>query len=63
MKLQEFIDCASWLAGVEALDYLRIGVSRALSFTTQDPECFHIDADGFCGHACIMHARHSASST
>jgi hypothetical protein len=52
MKLQKFIDCAGRLTGVKAPDYLRIGVSRALSFTTQDPECFHVDADGLCCHAC-----------
>jgi hypothetical protein len=63
MILQEFIDRASRLAGIEALDHLRIGVSRTLSFTAQDPECFHVDADCLCCHACIMHARCSTSIT
>jgi hypothetical protein len=57
MNLQEFIDCAGRLAGIEALNHLRVGVARALSFATQDPKCFHVDTDGLCCHACIMHAR------
>jgi hypothetical protein len=63
MSPQEFIDRASRLAGIKALNYLRIGVSRALSFPAQDPESFHVDADGLCCHACIMHAHLLASST
>src|SRR5271170_7548598 len=62
MNRQEFIDCASRLARIEALNHLRVGIARALSFATQDPECFHVDADGLCCHACTMHARAAMST-
>jgi hypothetical protein len=56
MKLKELINSPSRLTGIKALNYLGIGIPRALSFTTQDPKCFHIDADGLSCHTCIMHA-------